>query len=52
VRDQQKDVIGFIESVFRFCLKRVSNRMDAEDLASEIILHVLEGIRKYEINLC
>lgn len=47
---KEEDIIQFIEPVFRFCLNHVSNRTDAEDLASEIILYVLDGIRKYEIN--
>ncbi|MGF7145749.1 RNA polymerase sigma factor (sigma-70 family) [Anaerotaenia torta] len=45
----ENEILKFIEPVFRFCLKRVSNRHDAEDLASEIILHVLDGAGKYEI---
>jgi len=45
----ENEIIRFIEPVYRFCLHRVSNRMDAEDLASEIILHVLDGLNKYNI---
>ncbi len=45
----ENEILKFIEPVYRFCLKRVSNRHDAEDLASEIILHVLDGAGKYEI---
>lgn len=38
-----------MEPIFRFCCKRLSNRHDAEDLASEIILCVLDGIKKYKV---
>lgn len=34
-------IIPYIEPIFRFCCKRLSNRCDAEDLASEIICHVI-----------
>lgn len=46
--DENK-IIPYIEPIFRFCYKRLSNRCDAEDLASEIICHVLEGMNKYQI---
>jgi len=42
-------VIQYIEPVFRFCVKRLNNRCDAEDLASEIMVHVLSGMKKYHI---
>ena len=42
-------IIPYIEQIFRFCCKRLSNRCDAEDLASEIICHVIEGMNKYQI---
>lgn len=45
----ENEIIRFIEPVYRFCLHRVNNRTDAEDLASEIVLHVLDGLSKYEI---
>lgn len=46
--DENK-IIPYIEPIFRFCCKRLSNRYDAEDLASEIVCHVLEGMKKYRI---
>ncbi len=46
--DENK-IIPYIEPVFRFCCKRLSNRCDAEDLASEIICHILDGMNKYQI---
>ena len=46
--DENK-IIPYIEPIFRFCYKRLSNRYDAEDLASEIICHILDGMNKYEI---
>ena len=42
-------IIPYIEPIFRFCCKRISNRYDAEDLAGEIIYHVLVGKNKYKI---
>ena len=42
------DIIPYVEPIFRFCCRRLSNRHDAEDLASEIICHVLDGINKYK----
>lgn len=44
-----KDIIPFIEPIFRFCYHRLNSRFDAEDLASEIFCHVLEGVNKYKI---
>ena len=46
--DENK-IIPYIEPIFRFCCKRLSNRYDAEDLAGEIICHILDGISKYQI---
>ncbi len=46
--DENK-IIPYIEPIFRFCYKRLSNYYDAEDLASEIVCHVLEGMKKYRI---
>ncbi len=46
--DQDK-IIPYVEPVFRFCRNRLSNRYDAEDLASEILYHVLCGMQKYDI---
>lgn len=44
------EIIPYVEPIFRFCCKRLGNRYDAEDLASEIICHILEGVSKYEIS--
>ncbi|MDE5892352.1 MAG: sigma-70 family RNA polymerase sigma factor, partial [Acetatifactor sp.] len=44
-----KEIIPYIDPIFRFCCRRLSNRCDAEDLASEILCHILEGLGKYEI---
>ena len=46
--DENK-IIPYIEPIFRFCCKRLSNRHDAEDLAGEIICYILEGMNKYKI---
>lgn len=45
----QNIILHYVEPIFHFCLKRVNNRADAEDLAGEIMLHVLDGIRRYDI---
>lgn len=49
MKEQENEIVRFVEPIFLFSLKRASNRADAEDLASEIILHVLEGVKKYDI---
>ena len=46
----ENEIVKFIEPVFHFCVKRLNNRQDAEDLASEIMVHVLSGIKKYRID--
>ena len=53
-REEEKNldknkITPYIEPIFRFCYKRLSNRYDAEDLASEIICHILDGMNKYQI---
>ncbi len=45
----ENNIIPYIEPIFRFCCKRLKNRYDAEDLASDIMCHVLEGMKKYKI---
>lgn len=42
-------ILSYIEPIFRYCCRRISNRYDAEDLASEIICHILNGLGKYQI---
>jgi len=42
-------IIPYIEPIFRFCCKRLINRYDAEDLAGEIVCHILDGMNKYKI---
>lgn len=44
-----KEIIPFIEPLYRFCHNRLDNWHDAEDLAGEILLYVLDGIGKYDI---
>lgn len=46
---QDEEILRYVEPVLRYCTKRLSNRTDAEDLAGEIMLHVLSGIKKYDI---
>jgi len=45
----QNEILKYVEPILRFCQKRLSNRHDAEDLAGEIIEHILSGMKKYEI---
>ena len=45
----QNEILKYVESILRFCKKRLNNSYDAEDLAGDIILHVLSGMKKYEI---
>ena len=46
----ENEIVKFIEPIFHFCVKRLSNRHDAEDLASEIMVHILSGTKKYQID--
>jgi RNA polymerase sigma factor (sigma-70 family) len=41
-----KEILDYIEPVYRFCLNRLRNRQDAEDLAQEILLCILESSKK------
>ena len=45
----QNEMLQYVEPILRFCRKRLSSSQDAEDLAGDIILHVLTGMKKYEI---
>ena len=45
-----EEMIRFLEPVLGFCLRRLDNRADAEDLAGEIILCALEGMKTYKID--
>ena len=45
----ENKIIPYIEPIYRFCCKRLADRYDAEDLASEIVCHVLDGMQKYQI---
>lgn len=44
------NILDYTEPIFRFCLNRLSSRTEAEDLSQEILLHVLDGLKKREIN--
>lgn len=44
------DIIPYIEPIFRFCYRRLNSRYDAEDLAGEILCHVLDGMGRYRID--
>ena len=46
--DENK-IIPYIEPIFRFCYKRLNNRYDAEDLSSEILCYILDGMKKYKV---
>ena len=40
---------GYVEPVFLFCMKRLSNRQDSEDLAQEILTHTWQALRKGQV---
>ena len=40
------NILNYTEPIFRFCLKRLNSRTDAEDLSQEILLHILDGMKK------
>lgn len=44
-----QEIIPYIEPIFRFCHYRLNNWHDAEDLAGEILMHILDGMGKYRI---
>lgn len=43
------EILPFVEPIYRFSYRRLSDRQEAEDLAGEILLYVLEGLGKYRI---
>lgn len=45
----ESTIISYIEPIYRFCCKRLNSRCDAEDLSSEILCHILAGMKKYKI---
>ena len=47
--DHKFDILEYAEPIFRFCLKRLNSRTDAEDLSQEILLHVLDGMKKQNV---
>ncbi|MBQ8509066.1 MAG: RNA polymerase sigma factor [Clostridia bacterium] len=47
---QANDILPYVEPIFRFCCRRLNSRYDAEDLAGEIICHILDGIGRYPID--
>jgi len=49
MENNDNEIIQYIEPILHFCIKRLNNRHDAEDLAGEIMVHILSGIRKYKI---
>ena len=42
----QDFVDNYMEKIFYFCLKKTSNRIDAEDLTQDIALNVIDGLNK------
>lgn len=42
---KKDDIISnYTEPVFRFCLKRISDRRESEDLAQDIMLEAVKGL--------
>ena len=48
IRDKlvQDFVDNYMEKIFYFCLKKTSNRLDAEDLTQDIALNVIDGLNR------
>ena len=48
IRDKlvQDFVDNYMEKIFYFCLKKTSNRLDAEDLTQDIALNIIDGLNK------
>ena len=42
-------ILDYVEPLYRFCLKRLSSRQDAEDLTQEILICILEGMKHQKI---
>ncbi|MBQ9975330.1 MAG: sigma-70 family RNA polymerase sigma factor [Clostridia bacterium] len=49
VKTDTNKITEYVEPIYRFCRKRLSDSYDAEDLASDIIYHILDGMNKYNI---
>lgn len=45
----KQDIVRFVEPLYHFCMKRLNDPYDAQDLAGEIMLYVLDGLDKYDI---
>lgn len=45
----ENNILPYIEPIFRFCCKRLASRYDAEDLSSDILCHILDGMKRYRI---
>lgn len=45
----ESTILDYIEPLYRFCLKRLSCRQEAEDLTQEILLCILDGMRNQNI---
>ncbi len=42
----KEKIVDYVDKVFFYCVKRCSNRMDAEDLSQTILLEVIKNIDK------
>ena len=43
------DILPYLDAILGFCRRRISDPNDAEDLASEIVCHILAGLQRYHI---
>ncbi len=50
VENMKTKVKEYVEPVLRFCLKRLADRSEAEELSQEILTQILKGIQKYKVN--
>jgi len=42
-------ILQYVEPIYRFCLKRLSSGVDAEDLSQEILMHILQVANRGDI---
>lgn len=45
----EDEIVELMEPIFYFCLSRLRHRENAEDLAEEILLYALDGMKRYQV---
>ena len=46
----QDVIMEYVEPIYRFCLKRLASRADAEDLSQEILLCILQSLERGNVS--